>query len=384
MKTLSKWPGRTLLVLLGALLLSQCTEPEVEPDDGDDDPQVVTPAEADRILESLMFTTKTKVSGSMPTVANTSLAKMNSGDTIFVQPGMQMPLRISSPATSPAKGWFITVENASFYLDVPVDDTEDETEEGEDVSNVIIEFPEDFYLGDFSVSIMTYKEGKEPIDVIKRKVVVEKPEAPGSTCSLLKTDPTVIWDWSWQSTIVWNPNGFDFMNTPGRLFKASQLTTGCCNPQAACPAYVCDPVTLECNWEYNAIVNAFTFYSIQSEYFNFFPDGNFTRATKERIKNFNPDPNVTDWCGGIAGYNMYAPLVHYYGTHDYQDGDANIVYITERTDCDDPLGICGYGSRPGSVKVSCHVLVITIDRMQLDFTKEQRIYWRRSAIDWHD
>ncbi len=64
----------------------------------------------------------------------------------------------------------------------------------------------------------------------------------------------------------------------------------------------------------------------------------------ENIRNFNAE--TTDWCAQIPGYSTRDSYVDYYGTHDYAPGDTNIRYITTRSACDDPIGICGYGSRP--------------------------------------
>jgi hypothetical protein len=384
MKTLSKWLASAMVAALTALFLFACSEPEVSPPD-DDEPQEITPEKANALMEEISFASATKVTGAVPSVSNTSLVKMIGGDTIYTLPELQVALRVTNPPGRPAKGWYIAVEGSTFYKDVLVDDTED----GDTVTVVIMEFTnEDPEISTFPLLITPYDEQNQPIDVIKRIVVVENTTSQGgrlaaSSCDLLMSPSSLAnWDWSWRSTMTWNPNGeVTFMNSPGRLFTAEQNPTGCCNPQAACPAYVCNPTTQECQWVYNAEVFATTFYSISAEYFSFFQDGTFQRWTKERIKNFNPDPDVTDWCGGVAGYNDRTSVVEYSGTHDYQSGDPNVLYVNTQVECDDPLGICGYGSRPGTIRVSCHVLVITAT---IEFTKEERTYVRGSVDSWND
>ena len=149
----------------------------------------------------------------------------------------------------------------------------------------------------------------------------------------------------------------------------TQEPTGCCEDGTACPILKKDPITNTWKYEYNSKVKAQTSYSIEFEFFTFFRDGTFRRSTMENIRNFNAE--TTDWCAQIPAYNTRDSYVEYYGTHDYVPGDTNIRYITTRSACDDPNGICGYGSRPGDLKFSCHTMTITAG---VEGSREERMY----------
>jgi hypothetical protein len=116
-------------------------------------------------------------------------------------------------------------------------------------------------------------------------------------------------------------------------------------------------------------------------------NGTFARYTDERIINF--DPVSTDWCKKIPKYSYTESLVLYLGAHDYVPENTSISYSTARKECGDPWGLCGFASRPGSIKYSCNTLFITVDRLMLDFTKETRMYRRlggnpKDYLRWTD
>jgi hypothetical protein len=212
---------------------------------------------------------------------------------------------------------------------------------------------------------------------VEEPITEEDPSAMG--CDILVSGDTVVggglkWDWVWQWTVVLDRNNkATFVNAPARKFKATQHPTGCCQNGSACPAYV--PLT-DSTWSfvYNSEVTAETSYSIWRDILGFYSDGTFARYTQEYIVNF--DPISTDWCSSIPAYTIDNSVVYYFGTHNYVKGNSSISYITTRKQCDDPSGLCGYASRPGSIKFSCHTLMITVDRLMLENTKETRMYRR--------
>ena len=364
-----------IMVMLALLLPAGCSDPEEEiatPTQQEEEKEITQEA-AESFLEALGFTTSTKIIGSAPSVANTSLLKMDSRDTIYTLSGQKMPLRISHPETVVLKGIYIASKNTTFYLDVPVNEEED----SDTVSVIIIEFPEDDNLpADVPVEIIPYDQNKNPVDIIERIITVEEPGTNG--CDFLKDgDTTSIGppEWVWHYTVVFDQNGEPkFVNAPGRVYGATQEPTGCCADAPACPILKKDPQTNTWKYEFDSKVKAQTSYSIDFEFFTFFTDGTFRRSTLEHIRNFNPES--TDWCAQIPGYNERDSHVDYYGTHDYVPGDTNISYITTRWACDDPLGICGYGSRPGNLSFSCHTMTISTS---VEGSREERMYRRHSA-----
>jgi hypothetical protein len=379
MKTFLTRPSYLLVVMLASLFYASCSDPEEEvaatptPQQQQNKHEEITPAEVDTFLESLGFTTSSKIMGSAPTVTNTSIIKMDSRDTIYTMPGQKIPVRISHPEAVALQGVYIAGKNSTFYLDVPLGEEED----SDTVSVIVIEFPEDEDVpNDVPLEIIPYDQSKNPVDIVQRIITIEKPQ--NGSCDFLKDgDTTSIGppEWVWHYTVVFDHNGDPkFVNAPGRVFAASQEPTGCCADAPACPVLKKDPITNTWKYEYDSKVMAETSYSIELEFFTFFRDGTFRRSTLENIRNFNPE--TTDWCAKIPGYSVRESHVDYYGTHDYAPGDTNISYKTTRVACDDKLGICGYGSRPGALAFSCHTMTITAG---VEGTREERMYRRHSA-----
>ncbi len=265
MKTLSNRHGISIVVLLAITLFATCSDPAEDQDiTPKEEEKEITKDEADALLETLSFTASTKIpriSGTVPPVANTSLVKTNSGDTIYTMPGIKMPLRISHPMSTAVKGWYIAAKNSSFYFDVPIDDEED----SDSVSVVIIEVdPKNIELPyDIPVEITPYDEANQPIDSIKVIVTIEQPSSNGCDI-LIKGDTANVGkiDWIWSWTMVFDPDeNATFINAPNRVFSAIQHPTGCCSP--ACPAIVCDPATNICQSVFDSQVSAQTSYEIK-------------------------------------------------------------------------------------------------------------------------
>jgi hypothetical protein len=162
-------------------------------------------------------------------------------------------------------------------------------------------------------------------------------------------------------------------------YSANQEIVGCCADSTICPQAVYNPTTMATDLIYDSKVIAETSYSISFESFTFFKNGTFFRFTTEHIK--NASYTATDWCNGIPGYNDRYSDVFYYGTHDYVPGKTAISYGTNRKKCVDPLGLCGYGSRPGNIVHTCRILAIVVDKLMLEGTQEIRIYLRNWSSD---
>lgn len=384
MKTIQKWNGLLLSIVIPVILLcAACSDPLTDTENnGNDTTDILTGDEADRIFDSFKFRNSLKVTGSVPSVLNTSLVRTSSKDTIYTMPGLKIPIRISNSTSVAVGGWYIAVKNSTFYHDITLDDEED----SDTVSVVFVEIDPGDMDVPFSVpvEITPYDENKVPIDIITRIITVEEPSA--SDCDILVDGDTATFfgppEWIWYSTVLFDHNDEPiFVNAPAREFGANQEPTGCCADAPACPALVRDKINPnKFIYEYDSKVTAHTSYSIDFEFFTFFKNGTFIRVTAEHIKNF--DPAATDWCSGIPAYNDRESLVEYFGTHDYAPGDSRISYGSNRSVCADPLGICGYGSRPGALMHSCHLMVITAGA---EGSKEVRMYERYSGSDaWSD
>lgn len=373
MKSPIRWLFPSLVTLM--LGLACCSDPADEDltSSEDDENKVTTPEGADAQLASFSFTSSTKVTGSVPTVVNSSLVKTNAGDTLYVLAGVPNMLRLSHPPSRPASGVFITVKGATYYYDVPIDDKED----SDSVSTIVYEVdPEEVAEtgNNVQTQVTVYDENKQPIDIIERIVLVEKPDNRTSGCDITQPgdttfSQTIYGGWRWESTILYGYDGKPLsMHAPGRIYKIEQQHSGCCD-ESACPALVVNPQTQILEWVYDSEFEVRVTYSISWEHFFFYNNGRFHRITHETQTNVNAE--YTDWCNGIPAIDQTHDVVHYYGTHDYEPGDTRISYGTTRARCKDPLGLCGYGSRGGDLTIGCDTMVITAG---VEGQKEVRTY----------
>jgi hypothetical protein len=380
MDTFSRRLQLSAVILLAAIMFSDCSDPADEDSPSNNTQGELTTTEADAFMDRLTFTSSSKKTGSVSNVVKTSLVKTDSQDTIYVLDGLKMPIRISHPPSMQLQGIFIVAENSSYYYEVPID----EEEESDTVSVVVLEIvPGDQDSpSDVPIEIIPYDANKSPTDILKRVIRVEK---PSSECDLLIDGDTSNLEevrWIWHSTTVLDENeSVKFLNSPSRVDTATQRPWGCCGTPPACPELKLDPATGKYNWVYDSRVTATTYYSIAYEGFSFYKNGTYTRISIELIKNFNP--TTTDWCSKKPGYNERESIVEYQGIHDYKPGNTSISYVTKNKKCDDPLGLCGYGSRPGAITQSCHLLIITASSGAAEGPKQKeiRIYVRRQHID---
>lgn len=394
MRTTMRWLSAASLIALPLLFLFCCSDPdeeEIKVPPIEEEEEEVTPEEADDLLNAFSFFSSSKVTGNVPLVDNTSIIKSDSKDTIYVLPGVKHILRLSHPQSVVINGIFMAAQGSSFYYDVPVQEEED----SDTVSVFLFEIEPENLDGavNVPVEITPYDANKQAIDIIERIITVE--ESSQNACDILTDGDTTmrayepIDEWLWKWTVLLDPSGQPtFINGPGRVFSSLQKDiAGCCN--IGCPAYVVDPNTQQGEWVFDSFVDAGTYYSIEAEFFRFYKNGTFYRFTSESEKNF--DPLSTDWCAGIPVFREGKDFVHYYGTHNYVSGDSDISYVTTRSVCADPLGLCGYGSRGGQVKFSCHAMMIIAG---VEGQQELRFYRRNygtpvgpgseSYTDWND
>jgi hypothetical protein len=376
MKKLSRFAVWALSLCLSAIVYCSCSLIPDPPVDGEEEPvEEISSEKADSLLSLLSFTSGTKVTGSVPFVTNTELVKTNSEDTIYSMSGLKMPLRLTNPTGVTVGGWFVAAKNSTFYYDVALD----ETEGSDTVTIVIIEIPgESTSTYTIPLEITPYDDNKKPIDIIVRELLVEVPE-PNKCNIYTNEDPSApirSWEWIWSWTLITNSSDEGvFVNAPGYKRVSRQSPTGCCLQQPWCPQYICDPIS-GCKWVYDSQVDAVTAYSIEHEFYNFYKDGTYERNTNEYKKNF--DPIATDWCNKVPGYIEGKNGAHTTGTYTYVPG-SKLTLTASKTECEDGGNICGYGSRWGDVRVGCYSLIVTIDRLLIENTKEVRLYSRSPA-----
>ncbi|WP_276374587.1 hypothetical protein [Chryseolinea sp. H1M3-3] len=371
MKTSMCWLGAARLSVLALLFLFCCSDPaedEVTPKEEEETEEEFSPEDADAVLEAFSFTEVTKVIGSVPTVANTSLIKTSSKDTIYTIPGIKDLIRISHPESRPVKGIFFAAKGSSFYYDVRID-----TEEKSDTVSVIIfeidpeKIEEEISSGavEVPIEITAYDDNGQPIDIIERILTVENPSV--DSCNILEHS----WHWEW-SVILNMKDSLVNLNARGETYPNNFTFKDCCL-NTYCPKYDANQQPY-----YDVEIPISLFYSIAYEWFEFYSDGLFYRETLERtsyISNPGEDPATFDPCTWQPKIDTKSELVSYYGTHDYVPGDTNIAYRITDDSCGDNFG-CGYASRGGQLTTSCHSMFIMHGT---EGQKSIRMYTRSTA-----
>lgn len=381
METSISWLAARLAVLV-LLFLFCCSDPEADevtpPPQEEDEEEEITPADADAMLESFSFTSATKITGSVPAVANTSLIKTSSRDTIYTMPGIKDLIRISHPESRPVKGMYFALKGSSFYYDVLID-----TEEKSDTVSVIFfeidpnKIDEEISSGSIEVpiEITAYDESGQPIDIIERILTIENPS--DNSCNILEHS----WHWEW-SAILSNDQLVN-LNARGETYPNNFTFTDCCLG-SFCPKY-------DANQEpyYDVEIPISLFYSIAYEWFEFYSDGLFYRETMESSsyisnagedRNRDQNPFTFDPCDWEPVIKIKTELVNYYGTHDYVPGNTSLSYIITDDSCGDDFG-CGYGSRGGQLITSCHLMVIVHGT---EGQKSMRMYTRGTSGEFEN
>jgi hypothetical protein len=384
MKNLIRFAVLALSLCLFAMVYYSCSlVPDPPVDDGEEpveEPETgISSARADSLLNLVSFTSSTKVTGSVPSVANTAVVKINRKDTIYTMPGLSFPIRLSTPNAGIIGGLFVSVKNSTFHYDVELDDTED----SDTVVVVLIGVPEEF-TDPYSIPLIIapYDKNKEPIDTVDTPVKVE--EGVSNLCDIYSdydpNDPLRSFDWIWRWTISFNANDkVTFINSLDREFITNTNQKGCCpNDNIPCPLKVCDPNNPQkCTETYDSEVNASIVYSINGEFFNFYRNGTYERNTYEYIKNF--DPVTTDWCNRVTAYNERTSGAFEIGTYTYSGSNITLT-STISHGCDGGGTICGFGTRWGDVRVTCHALQVETPNFD-GGGKTVRLYSRGSNVN---
>jgi hypothetical protein len=375
MKTSMRWLSASRVAVLAVLFLFCCSDPADEdvkpPENKPGEKNEVPPVDADAAMKAFSFTSATQKTGNVPTVVNSSLLKTDTRDTIYVLPQVMNIIRISHPKDRVVKGIFFAVVGSGFYYEVPLH-AEEETDT---VSVILYEIdPDEIQLPyDIPVEITAYDDNAQPIDILERIITLEEPNS--GFCDILQDGDTTSTDWFrswvWQWTVLLDHNEQPLLiNAPAKLHLTQQEHSGCCE-NSACPSYVVDPNTKVGEWVYDSKFSVTSSYGIFSELFTFYRNGTFSRYTAELHSTL--DEENTDYFNGVPSMKLYVDEVFYFGPHDYAPGDTQISYHTLRSNCADPLGLCGYGSRGGSVTASCHAMMISTG---IESQKEVRMYTR--------
>ena len=179
---------------------------------------------------------------------------------------------------------------STYYYDITVDH-----EEKSDTVSIIIfeidpnEIENEITSGSSSVplEITAYDENNTPIDIIERILTIEKPSA--NECDILDH----IWFWEW--SVILNHEGEAVnINCSDERYINDFVYQDCCLGAAFCPKYDANQQPV-----YDVNLKISLFYSISSEWIQFYSDGLLERETLEfesYISNPGEDAATFDPC----------------------------------------------------------------------------------------
>jgi hypothetical protein len=377
MKTSISCAASTRMAMLSVFFLIACSDPASDPvppqQNGNENEEEVTPEKADAILETFSFASATKTTGTPPTAANTSLIRTATKDTIFTMPGIKDMIRISHPKEKPIKGIYFALEGSTYYYDITVDH-----EEKSDTVSIIIfeidpnEIENEITSGSSSVplEITAYDENNTPIDIIERILTIEKPSA--NECDILDH----IWFWEW--SVILNHEGEAVnINCSDERYINDFVYQDCCLGAAFCPKYDANQQPV-----YDVNLKISLFYSISSEWIQFYSDGLLERETREfesYISNPGDDAATFDPCEWKPETATRVEAVTYWGTHTYNPGSKSISYTITDDSCPPGEYGCGFGGSLSNAEVlfTCHQMMISRGTEQ----KSIRMFTRGEATE---
>ena len=365
MRFLQQCSGKLKMCLLLVLALSfSCeTDPEPEKDanngNGGTGGDVIT---GDTPSEFLVLKGANKVSGEVSAAPNL-LLKLNSKDTIYVLKGAEVgtPLVIKHDGMHLVSGIYISVDNSSFYYDVPVPD-----EAVQDSSSSIFintNIPENIN-GNFPLSIpitiQPHDPSGQPLDEFIRVLTVEDPDA-NDKCSIttpFTTDTTDLsggFVWLFTSGIDQIKDTTFYEEVPGMKKVSRYQTGGCCNDDGKSTTVANDPYCTakffngEPNprWRSIDVEHYFTWvYDIVWFYDNgTFAQDNLSMQTSYR-------PSKSDFCKGEPGYDFDKGFFHKTGKHDFAPGTKFLKLIYDQTD----PPVYGKIIQGGNLTYSCNAM----------------------------
>jgi hypothetical protein len=366
MKPIRRYISLPGTVLLGGLLWMVACEKEVQPDSNPTTPGNPVTIDPDKIMEYLAFTDAGKITGNLPAAPDGQL-KITVKDTIFLPRGFPVGERLAviHNGIYDISGFYIAVENSSFYYDIPV--VASEAQDSSDAFYLDLEETGSFDWKEFPLIILPYGPGGSPLDKFIRTVKIETPgeDTDGFTVPANYSLDLVHWEWIY--TVNVNP---DDPVSPGEVLhfegkgvkKFSEYQTGgCCNDNGTSSTVANDPYcfskfsngTPNPRWRSIDVAHYFMWaYDILYLYDN----GTFRQANTSVQTNYRP--SKSDFCKKEAAYDFDVGTFIKSGTHDFTPGASRIKFTY--TPSNPP--IFGKNIYGGNLWYTSHSMLIEIGR----------------------
>jgi hypothetical protein len=387
----------SMLFLIGLLWMAAC-ESDLEPDDGQinnpNNPGNPAAFDPDKAAEALVLKDARKISGGLPLAPSSGPLKINIEDTIYVVKGFPFGARVvvKHDGLHDISGFFIGVENSSFYYDVPVIEAESQD------STVVIFINLDHINGldwdfPFPITLLPHVDGipiKKFIRVIKQEDAEDEevcsPLTPAPQCFYDENNVLVCpcesgcWYWIWEFTVVEDATGdIHTAYAPGMFIENPEFQHGgCCWNGISTPAKY-DPYCVSGNPEYHLLTVDDVYYVRHFEALDLFDNNVYERWTRHEDKNYHTDSS--NYCTGEAGYIVDSKFTKENGKHDFTPGARQIKLTATGSynalDSSEPSA--NWLASSGEISYTCHSLIISFP---FNGEKWSTIY-RKSMIDFN-
>lgn len=320
----------------------------------------------DELSKFLVLDGAGKITGDL-TEASDMLLKMNVEDTIYIIKSSPYGARVvvRHDGRHDITGFYIGVDNSSFYYDVPVVDAV--AQDSTDVIYINVAVPEDAdvdYPLTIPIKVQPHGPSGEPLDEFDREVTIEDPEADNKcplTIPFTTGSTNLDRGWLWLFTYGYDNTGKLFYEeAPGTKKISNYKTGGCCNDDGTSSTVANDPYCFE---KYSNGTPNPRWRSIDVEhYFEwkydilwFYDNGTFIQDNLSFQTNYRP--SESDFCNNEAAYDFQKSFFHKSGKHDFTPGAE---YLKVTYDVTDPP-VYGKIIRGGELLYSCHVMQLTFD-----------------------
>jgi len=318
---------------------------------------------SDELSSFLIFSdSTTKIDGQPPASPDGQL-KINIKDTIYVVKGYPWGNRIHflHDPSQDITGFYIYVEGASYYHDVPETVVEDQyipTDDEDTTSVVVLDFDlskqngrtyEDknvVYPVTAEIKIQPHDKDGASLDEFTKWITIEDPES-GENCNSI-----VEKTWEWNFTIRVN-NG-DVVNVwaPGLAIPINTKGGGCCNGDGKSLTTADIGCEVDINEPNMTWIEVYPndFYVRPFEILHFYDGGKALAFQKEIIKNW--DLFNTDFCGQALAYTFTV------NDNFAREGEHDFIPGASHMKLNFPGWKGGWKPTGGDIVYTCNTLII--------------------------
>lgn len=358
------WVSTVCLFACLAIFISCETEPSPENNNGNNGNGNNNDFESDELSGFLRLNDAVKITGNLPVAPDLQL-KINIKDTIYVMKDLPLGARVvvRHMGLHDISGFYIAVDNSSFYYDASVIDTE--ARDSTDVVYINVEVPDDAdvdYPLTIPIKIQPHGVNGEPLDEFDKEITIADPE-PGTGCSIAVPFTATSTNfangaWKWMHTLGLDQSDLVFhREAPGLKQVSSYQTGGCCNDDGTSTTVADDPYcfekysdgTLNQRWR---SVDVEHYFEWKYDIVWFYDNGTFAQDNLSFQTSYRP--SKSDFCKNEPAYDFDKSFFHKSGTHDFTPGAE---YLTITYDVTNPP-VYGKTIRSGKLLYDCNGMAL--------------------------